>query len=89
MSQFKQALHNQAQALELLHDELALKAHLFKSDMKTQWEALEAKWSDFKEHLGRAEVAAKDAGHGIDTSSKSLGDSLLAGYTEIKNAFKH
>ena len=89
MSQLKQALHNQSQILELLHDELALKAHLFSAEMKAEWEKLEAKWADFKEHLGRAQVAAGDAGHDIDASSKSLADSLAAGYTEIKNAFKH
>lgn len=89
MSQLKQALHNQSQLLELLHDELALKAHLFSAEMKAEWEKLEAKWSDFKEHLGRAQVAAGDAGRDIDASSKSLADSLTAGYTEIKNAFKH
>ena len=89
MSQLKQALHNEYQLVELLHDELALQAHLFKADMKVQWEALEAKWDDFKEHLGRAQVAAGDARRDIDTSSKSLADSLAVGYTEIKNAFKH
>jgi len=89
MSQFKNALHNELQLLELLHDELALQAHLFKAEMKSQWEALEAKWGDFKEHLGRAQVAAGDAGRSIDASSRSLADSLNAGYTEIRNAFKH
>jgi len=84
MSQFKNALHNELQLLELLHDELALQAHLFKAEMKSQWEALEAKWGDFKE-----QVAAGDAGRSIDASSRSLADSLSAGYTEIRNAFKH
>jgi hypothetical protein len=89
MSRVKNALHNEYQLLELLHDELALQAHLFKAEMKNAWEALEAKWSDLKEHLGRAQVAAGDAGRDIDASSRSLADSLKAGYTEIKNAFKH
>ncbi len=89
MTQIKQALHNQAQLLQLLHDELALKAHLFTAEMKAEWEVLEARWADFKEHLGRAQVAAGDAGHDIDASTKSLADSLAAGYTGIKNAFKH
>ena len=88
MSQFKNALHNEFQLLELLHDELALQAHLFKAEMKSTWEALEAKWSDFKEHLGRAEVAAGDARRDIDASSKPLADALKAGYTDIKNAFR-
>jgi hypothetical protein len=31
MSQLKNALHNELQLLQTLHDELALKAHLFKA----------------------------------------------------------
>jgi len=57
--------------------------------MKSTWETLEIKWSELKEHLGRAEVAAADAGRDIDVASKALADSLKAGYTEIRNAFKH
>jgi len=89
MSRVKNALHNEYQILELLHDELALQAHLFKADMKSTWETLEAKWSDLKEHLGRAGVAADDAGRDIDVASKALAESLKASYTEIRNAFKH
>lgn len=89
MSQIKNALHNEYQLLQTLHDELALKAHLFKAEMKSSWEALEAKWADFKEHLGRAQVAAADAGHEIDAASKPLAEALKSGFTEIKNAFKH
>jgi hypothetical protein len=89
MSQFKNALHNEYQLLQMLHDELALKAHLFKADMKSNWEALEVEWLDFKEHLGRAQVAAGDAGRDIDAASKPLADALKAGFTGIKNAFKH
>ena len=89
MSRVKNALHNEYQLLELLHDELSLQAHLFKAEMKSTWETLEIKWSELKEHLGRAEVAAADAGRDIDVAAKALAESLKAGYTEIRNAFKH
>lgn len=89
MSRIKKALHNDYQLLELLHDELGLQAHLFKAELKSKWEALDAKWDDFKEHAGRAGVAVGDAKHRIDASAKQLADSLTTGYTEIRNAFKH
>ena len=88
MPRVKNALHNEYQLLELLRDETALQAHLFKAEMKSAWEALELKWSELKEHLGRAEVAAADAGRDIDVASKALAESLRAGYTEIRDAFK-
>ena len=88
MSRVQKALHNDYQLLELMHDELGLQAHLFKADLKSRWQALEVKWSDFKEHLGRAGVAAGDAKLSIDVSAKLLADSLTASYTEIRKAFK-
>jgi hypothetical protein len=57
--------------------------------MKSEWEKLEVEWLDFKEHFGRAQVAAGDAGRDIEASSKPLADALKAGFTNIKNAFKH
>ena len=89
MSRVENTLKNEFQLLEQMRDELALQAHLFKADMKNKSELLEAKWDELKEHLGRAKVAAGDAGHNIDASSKSLADSIMAGYIEIRNAFKH
>jgi len=57
--------------------------------MKSRWEALETKWDDLKEHLGRAQVAVGDARHSIDKSSMVLAESIQAGYLENRNAFKH
>ena len=88
MSQVKNALHNQYQLLQTLHDELALKADLFKAELKTRWEDLEVEWDKFKEHLGRAEVAAGDAAHNIETSAQPLAEALKNGFNDIKNAFK-
>lgn len=89
MSRVKNAVKNEFQLLEQMRGELALQAHLFKADVKVRWESLESKWEDLKEHLGRAQVAAGDAGRSIDASSKALADSIMAGYVEIRNAVKH
>lgn len=88
MSQVKNALHNQYQLLQLLHDELALKTDLFKAELKTRWQELEVQWDEFKEHLGRAEVAAGDAARNIEASAQPLAEALKAGFNDIKNAFK-
>ena len=89
MTHIKKALHNEYQLLELLHDELGLQAHLFSSDLKHRWGTLERKWSDFREHLGRANVAAGAARTRIDVSARMLAESLTSSYTDIKNTFKH
>jgi hypothetical protein len=89
MSRLKQALHNDFQLLETLHDELAVQAHLFKADMKQRWGEMEAKWDELKEHLGRAQVASGDVRRNVESSTKQLVDALTAGYAEIRNTFKH
>ena len=88
MSRIENAFHNDVQALELLHDELRLQAHLFKSEAKKRWDELEAKWATLKEHLQRAEVAADRNKSEVSSAIKLLIDSLKSGYKDIKDALK-
>lgn len=88
MSQLKQALHNDVQALELIRDELALQAHLFKADAKDRWAELETNWDSLKHRLGAAKRAAASAEPKIDAAAEQLVGALKAGYAELKNALR-
>ena len=88
MSQLKQALHNDVQALEMIRDELALQAHLFKADAKDRWSELETRWDQLKHRLGAAKRAAACAEPKIDAAAEQLLDALKAGYAELKNALR-
>jgi len=88
MSRLKQAFHNDVQALELLHDELKLQAHLLKADAKDRWQELESKWSQLKQQLKSAKAAAEAAEPKIDAAAQQLVDALKAGYADLKNALK-
>lgn len=88
MSRISIAVKNDLKLVALMHDELKLQAHLLRADAKTSWGALEGKWADLQEHLGRAKVAGKDAGAEAEVAIKSLLDTLRAGYTSTRNALR-
>jgi hypothetical protein len=88
MSRIQQALHNEAQALSLLHDEIALQAHLFRAEARTRWQELEVRWDEVKEHLQRAKVAAADAKPQMQSAAQLLIETLKTSYSDFKNALK-
>ncbi len=88
MTRLENALHNDVKALEFLHDELKVQAHLLKAEAKKQWDELEAKWASLKEHLQRAEVAADRNKGDVDAAIRLLVDALKTGFAQIRNALK-
>lgn len=89
MTRFKTAVQNDFKLLELLHDELALQAHLLAADAKVKWEALEGKWSDLKSHVERAAAAGETAEHETEAAIRLLSDTLRSGYASIRKALKN
>lgn len=88
MSRLENALHNDVKALEFLHDELKVQAHLLKAEARKQWDELEAKWASLKEHLQRAETAADRNKGDIEAAARLLIDALKAGFAQVRNALK-
>lgn len=88
MTRLENALHNDVKALEFLHDELRVQAHLLKAEAKKRWDELEAKWGSLKEHLQRAEAAADRNRADVDAAIRLLVDALKTGYADIRKALK-
>lgn len=88
MSRLSTALQNDLKLLALMHDELALQAHLLKADVKSRWQDLEAKWAELKAHAARAEVAGEDALQESETAIGLLVDALRKGYENIRAALR-
>ena len=86
MSRLETALQNDLKLLRLLRDELELHAHLLKADLKDSWDTLERRWEKLEADVGRAEIAAADAGREVNASLGELMHSLRSGYTQIKQA---
>ncbi len=70
--------------LQSARDELRLKAHLFKADMKDEWEELEEKWAKARRDIKPALDAAKEASENISEAHSLLLDELKDGYKNIQ-----
>lgn len=72
-------------AIEQIHDEVALKAHLGKAEAADELEKLEKKWDELKQQLkpyaGDIEKKAGDAGAALELAAEEL----KAGFKRIRN----
>jgi hypothetical protein len=79
-SSFKREL----QALVTLRDELKLKAHLAKADVKDELNRLEAKWEHVEEELRRTASHAKEPIETIGQKTVELINELKLGYENLR-----
>ncbi|MFA5938729.1 MAG: hypothetical protein WC809_05175 [Sinimarinibacterium sp.] len=89
MSRLNVALQNDLKLLALLRDELGLKAHLLKAEMKDLWQQLEDKWGVLTVALSSAENAGAGALHESEVAIGLLVDTLRKGYENVRKALKH
>jgi hypothetical protein len=74
-------------ALGTLRDELKLKAHLARIELKSQLDELERKWRLAEEQLDRAKAHAQADGSRVQRELKSLLGDLRTGFQNAKRAF--
>lgn len=86
MSRLNTALQNDLQLLALLRDELGLKTHLLKAEMKDLWVQLEDKWSVLKVAVANAENAGADAVRESEVAISLLVGTLRQGYENVRKA---
>jgi uncharacterized protein YjbJ (UPF0337 family) len=68
-------------------DELKVKLHLAKAEVRDEWDKLETKWEEVK---GKMAIASEEAGKTADSVTSAAGlvaDEIKKGYERIKNAF--
>ncbi|HEY6877994.1 MAG TPA: hypothetical protein VI299_08235 [Polyangiales bacterium] len=75
-------------ALATLRDELKLKAHLARADLKSQFDDLERRWSLADEQLQRAKDHLKQDGAIVERKVANLLHDLKLGYQNVKRAFE-
>lgn len=67
-------------ALRTIRDELKLKAHLAKADLKDEWNTLEKKWERIEEELRRTTNHMGEPLHTISAEAKNLVEELKQRY---------
>jgi len=75
-------------ALTTLREELKLKAHLARADLKTQYDDLERQWALANEQFQRTKGHLKQDGALVERKVMHLLSDLKTGYQNVKQAFE-
>ena len=66
-------------------DEIALKMHLGRKDLESEWQQLEAKWTQLKAVKGPPlKEAAAETAKGLGSAMEQAADELKKGYEKIR-----
>lgn len=74
--------------LAALRDQLKLKVHLAKAELRSQWEELENKWTLLQSRLTVLEVAKQESKREISQATKDLIKELKDGYQRMRGALE-
>jgi hypothetical protein len=77
----------QQQVLEKLRrerDEIRLKLHLGKAELRDEWEALERKWENIEGRVAGIANEARDASHEVGAAFGVLAEELGEAYRRIR-----
>jgi hypothetical protein len=76
-------------SLGQLRDELRLKAHLLRADLRGEMHRLETEWQRLNHQLEPLKGAAAESAKELSASTKQLFKSLRYGYERIRDAMRH
>ncbi|MEZ6115533.1 MAG: hypothetical protein R3C28_03015 [Pirellulaceae bacterium] len=73
-------------SLKQERDEIALKIHLGKEDLKDEWEKLEARWNQLNDDYEPAKKAAAETADDVWQAAELVGDELKSGFQKIRKS---
>jgi hypothetical protein len=83
----KVSFKREFEALATIRDELKLKAHLAKADIKDELGRLETRWQKLEEEVRRNSTHMKEPLDDISQGAKELVTELKKGYDNVKRYF--
>ena len=84
----KRILREEIERLEQLRDELRVKAHLMKADLKKEYEALEKKYGELKRDARPVRRAAEETLEEVSDATRLLFDTVWDGMKRVRNSLK-
>jgi hypothetical protein len=84
----KGILQSELEKLEQLRDELRVQAHLFKADMKKEYEDLEKKFQKLRTSTNPVRRAAKESADEVTEATRLLFDTVLDGMKRLRKSLK-
>jgi hypothetical protein len=76
---------NEVDEVRELRDELAVRLHLAKLEVKDQWEVLEKKWHHLEAKLKQIESAGEESAGDVSEAAQLFVGELREGYRKIRN----
>lgn len=67
-------------------DELNVKLHLAKAEVRDEWDKLETKWEEMKGNMATVSEEAGKTAESVTAAAGLLADEIKKGYERIKNA---
>lgn len=83
---FSEWLKQETQDLRRIRDELRVKAHLAKAEMRERWDGLEKAFQTLEQRAKRASRAAEQPMQQIEADVRKLARDLREGYRRIRDA---
>jgi len=77
---------NDVGSVRQIRDELRLKAHLLRADLRDQVERLEHEFTALEREIRPAGAAVAESAKELDASTRELLKTLRAGYARVRNA---
>ncbi|MGV7227992.1 MAG: hypothetical protein ACQ9IQ_04955 [Nitrospirales bacterium] len=79
-------LKNLIDDLKQQRDEINVKLHLAKAEVRDEWDKLEPKWEEVKGKMTTVSEAAGQAAESVTAAAGLLADEIKEGYDRIKKA---
>ena len=74
--------------LKTERDQLEVRMHLAKADLRDEWKGLETRWQDVEGRARAAANAAESARPAVTTAMKQLGEELAEAYRRVRKAIE-
>ncbi|NTW98505.1 MAG: hypothetical protein HGB35_00930 [Geobacteraceae bacterium] len=77
-------IDNLVSFIETQRDELKVKMHLAKADVKDEWQKVEKKWDELSIKIGKIKDEAVESSKDIEEAAEKLADEIKIGYERLK-----
>jgi len=74
--------------LQQERDELRVRAHLLKAELKQEWDEVERKWGHVESRLDRARAGARASAGEIGAATAQLGEEIANAYKRMRDALR-
>lgn len=81
---YREELQRLIEQLQVERDQIRLRLHLAKSELRDDWAKAERQWEGFRQKSDRVLMELDQTGVEVKTTLKQLGEELKEGYRRIR-----